>query len=270
MLLYLWMMAQVLCESLPISSSGHVILLQRIMERYIPDQVFFGSHDLWAFDYILQGVSAIIFLIYFFSSWWNLIIDAPIKISSLWNMNLWKKSILSVFLFGLVADGMTFLLWSFDFAQYINFPLSCGFMITAGALWSMQFAHEKRDLKIWSLKNGLIVGFVQGCALFPGISRFGTTMAALKWLGYSGRIAFAISFLLQWPLIVAGSIKGFLSLQNDAILRIVWSTPFLMIVILSTIIAYGLLYSVGKLIDKNLLWKFSYYMIIPIIMALSI
>jgi undecaprenyl-diphosphatase len=272
MLLYLWMMIQIICESLPISSSGHVALLQRILLRQGSggQVVMLGFSDLLAFDYILQGVSAIIFLIYFFSSWWQLVVGKPIKISSLFDLNIWKKNIVSVFLFGLVADGMTFLWWSLDLAHQINLPLACGFMITAGALWSMQFAHQKKDLDIWSLKNGLIVGFVQGCALLPGISRFGTTVAILQWLGYSGRIAFTISFLLQWPLIVAGSLVGFFALHDTSILKIVESASFLMVVFASSLVGYGLMCGVGKIIDKNLLWKFSYYMIIPIIIALWI
>lgn len=267
MLLYLWMMVQIVCESLPISSSGHVVLLQHLVARCQP--MYLDAHlDLWAFDYLLQGVSAIIFLIYFFSSWWQLIIGKPIKLKSLFDLHLWKKSILSVFLFGLVADGMTFLLWSLKIAERVELPLAFGFVITAVSLWSIQWTCVKKNVDIWSLKNSVIVGLVQGCALLPGISRFGTTVAALQWLGYSGRVAWLISFLLQWPLIAAGSLAGFYSLQDVSILKIVWSLPFLIVVAISGCFAYGLLYCIEKIIDKNLLWKFSYYMIIPIVIAL--
>ncbi len=271
MLLYFWMMVQIICESLPISSSGHVVLLQSIFSKiYGGQDIVAMSQDLWAFDYLLQGVSVIIFLIYFFPYWWQLIVDKPIKISSLFDRHLWTKTVPAVFLFGFAADSMTFLLWHFNIVERVAMPLAFGFMITAMVVWNIQFMHPKKDLDIWSWKNGLIVGLMQGCALLPGISRFGMTMATFQWLGYQGRLAFSISFLLQWPLIVAGSIKGFCSLQDVSILQTIWTQSFLMSMVIAACIGYALLYQVGKIIDKGLFWKFSYYMIIPIIVALLI
>lgn len=270
MLLYFWMMVQIICESLPISSSGHVVLLQQIFEKYnVGGQAdFVMNQNLWAFDYILQGISAIIILLYFFPSWWRLIVGKPLRISSLINAHLWLKTIPKVFIFGVVADGVTLVFWLLHIADRAQLPLAGGFMITAAALWSMQYAHEKKGIDVWSWKHALLVGFVQGCALLPGVSRFGTTVAVLQWLGYQGRVACAISFLIQWPLIVAGSLAGFYALQDQSIFKIMCSGQFLVIVVIAGYCAYKLLCWVNKLIDKNLLWKFSYYMIIPSIVAL--
>ena len=129
---------------------------------------------------------------------------------------------------------------------------------------------EKKLQSIWSYKNGCLVGCMQGLSLFPGVSRFAITITTLQWLGYSSRTAFAISFLLQWPLIVAGSIKGYAALQDQVVLDTIWSLPFCLIVLLSSVIAFVIFCLVGKMIDKNMLWKFSYYMIIPITIALTI
>ncbi len=154
--------------------------------------------------------------------------------------------------------------------ERIAIPLAFGFMMTAIVLWNIQFMQPKKDLNIWSWRNGIIVGLMQGCALLPGISRFGMTMATLQWLGYQGRLAFSISFLLQWPLIVAGSIKGLCALQDASILQTMLSLPFFMVMLIAGFIGYVILYQVGKIIDNNQLWKFSYYMVIPIIVALLI
>lgn len=268
MLLYLWMMVQIICESLPISSSGHVVVLQKIIENFYPSWSM--PQDLWAFDYFLQGISAVIIFAYFFPRWWQLIVNKPIQISSLWDAHLWKKTIPAVFVFGFVADAMTFLLWNLDLASWPTFSLAFGFVITSAVLRDMQYMHPKKDINLWSWKNGVIVGLMQGCALLPGISRFAITIGTLQWLGYPGRIAFAISFLLQWPLIVAGSIAGFYSLHDASIVKTICTAPFIMVTLFSGCIAYALLCWVGKLIDKNLLWKFSYYMIIPIVVALLV
>jgi undecaprenyl-diphosphatase len=262
------MIVQIVCESLPISSSGHTLLLARIMEKF-HYQSNIPNH-FWAFDYLSQGVSALVFLIYFFKGWLKLCINEPIKISLLLDFNFWLHSIFPIFIFGVIADGITFLFWMVNLEDYIHLPLALGFLMTACALGSIKFAQEKKDIYIWSWKYALIVGFVQGCALLPGISRFGTTIAVLQFIGYQGHIAFLISFLLQWPLIVAASIKGFFYLYSRSLLIDVLNVHFFIIILISAFFAYRVLYAIEKIIDKKLLWKFSYYMIIPIIITLLV
>lgn len=267
MIFYLWIMTQALCENLPISSSGHVALLLKFLGGF--DGAMIAS-DVQAFDYLLQGMSVLVFFIYFFSSWWQLIVQRPIAWKFLCNGQVWKKNILPVVFFGLVADGATALVWCLDIAKKIQFPLFAGFMITLGFLWSMRDAQDEHDVDLWSLKNGLIVGVMQGFALLPGVSRFATTMATLQWLGYARQVAFPISFLLQWPLIVAGSIKGFLFLRNSMFAQSLLTQSFLWTILCAMLISYAMISWIGRIVEKNLLWKFAYYMIIPITIALII
>jgi len=267
MFLYFWMITQMLVESLPISSSGHVVLLQKIAAKY----GFFIDYELVAldaFDYVLQGCSGVVIFLYFFYYWWDLVVGKPVHLSSLLDKDLWLNRIPKIFAFGLLADTVTFFIWYLDMSNAIKLPLFVGFAFTAGALWSIQFARVVKNVNLWSWKSGVVVGFVQGCALLPGISRFGTTVATLQWFGYSGRQAFSVSFLLQWPLVVAGSLKGYKDLADASIINMIWSVPFIATICIAGAIAYALLWKVGKVIDKNKLWKFSYYMIIPIIIAL--
>lgn len=270
MLLYLWMMIQVLAESLPISSSGHVALLHAYSEKlgFVLPEIL--GNQAWAFDYLLQGISAIVLLLYFFSSWWKLIINGPINMTALLDASVWKKIIEKVFVFCVVADGVTFLCWAAHIDQYLDMPLAIGFMVTALALWSVQFVHDKKHIDIWSVRHGLIVGFVQGCALLPGISRFGLTFVTLRWLGYKNNDAFSISFLIQWPLIVAGTMVGFTTLIDAGSMAQIMNLRLFVFMAFAAIGAYGLLYCVQKIIDKNLLCNFSYYMIVPILLALYI
>lgn len=270
MILYLWMIVQIISESLPISSSGHTLLLQQLLYKY--QYIVYGmtSYNLCAFDYVLQGLSSIVVFFYFFPYWWSLIIDKPIKISSLFDWQVWKKNIFRVFLFGCAADSITFLFWYFQIAEKIELPLFLGFMITGIILWSLRFVQEKSEIDIWSCTYGLIVGTVQGFAMIPGISRFGTTFATLQWLGYKGRIAFAISFLLQWPLSFAAALKGFYVLQDVGAIEVMKEWQFIFLVLLASCASYYILKYVGKIIDKKLLWIFSYYMIIPCVIAFLI
>lgn len=262
MILYLWMITQIIGENLPISSSGHVQLVLSYFDVAMPIDVMNN------FDYFLQSMSALVFLCYFFSPWWHLIVGRKFAIQPLFDTDMWKHKIIPCLMFGLVADGATVVFWYVDSASKISLPLAAGFMITACMLYSMRYAQENKDIALWSLRNGLIAGAMQGFALLSGVSRFATTMATLQWLGYQRMNAFYISFLLQWPLIVLGSIKGFLSLHDPMIMQTITTMPFIISMIFAAFISYGMISWIGEIIKKNALWKFSYYMIIPTSIAL--
>lgn len=264
MIFYWWATVQIIAENLPISSSGHVQLLHQMFPAAIQE---FGQIDLQAFDYFVQGANAFIFLIYFFSAWWQLVVGQSIAIRYLFSLQVWKENILPVMLFGLVADGLTVIMWLIDMADKIAIPLYVGFFITFCALISLRYSKEHAGVQIWSYKNAAAVGFAQGCSLFPGVSRFATTLAVLQWLGYEKFIAFAISFLLQWPLLMAGSLKGMLTLYDHQILQSLLTAPFLGVMVSATFVAYAVLVAVGHMVEKNSLWKFAGYMVFPIILA---
>ena len=56
-----------------------------------------------------------------------------------------------------------------------------------------------------TLKNGLIVGVIQGIAVMPGISRSGSTIIAGLASGLSKEEAFRFSFLLSIPAIIGAT-----------------------------------------------------------------
>jgi undecaprenyl-diphosphatase len=59
------------------------------------------------------------------------------------------------------------------------------------------------------------VGLVQGLAVFPGISRSGSTIAAALFLGLEASEAFRLSFLMSVPAILGASLlEGIKVLRN--------------------------------------------------------
>ena len=266
MLFQVWMVVQILLENLPVSSSGHVALLLTIAERYGCNMPL--NADLLAFDFMLQGVSALLFLIFFFRSWWQLIIKKPIRIGALFDLEVLKK-IVPVLIFGFLVDAITTAIWMLDLPTRIHPPLAAGFAVTAVVLWCLQYAKEGENEDLWAPKYGFILGCVQGLTLMPGLSRFGLTFSTLRFLGYKKDDAFSISFLVQWPLIAAGSLKGYLELRKNFVLyEKLFSASSLFVMVMAGIVAYGLLFLVKKVIDRDLLWRFSYYMLIPTAIAL--
>lgn len=57
-----------------------------------------------------------------------------------------------------------------------------------------------KDLTAWTLRDALIMGFAQSLALVPGVSRSGATISAARFLGYERNTAARLSFLMALPL----------------------------------------------------------------------
>ena len=89
-------------------------------------------------------------------------------------------------------------------------------LITALALFLIKNMHggKKTDHDI-TIKDALIVGFAQVCALIPGISRSGATIVAAMAIGINQKTALKFSFFLYIPVSIGASILGFSDLLSD-------------------------------------------------------
>jgi undecaprenyl-diphosphatase len=95
------------------------------------------------------------------------------------------------------------------------------------ALWlADRFADTLRPLDALTLPHALVVGIAQAIALIPGTSRSGITMTAARMLGYERTAAARFSMLLSIPTIVAAGVlvgkdmaeAGNIALGMDALL----------------------------------------------------
>ncbi|MDA7720896.1 undecaprenyl-diphosphate phosphatase [Alphaproteobacteria bacterium] len=112
------------------------------------------------------------------------------------------------------------------------YSLAFANLIFAVILWfSDKAPATRRDLGQIGLPHALIIGIVQICALIPGASRSGVTMSAARFLGYDRVTAARFSLLLSLPTIAgAGLLKtldlvksGDATLGADAIIVAVLS-----------------------------------------------
>ncbi len=84
-------------------------------------------------------------------------------------------------------------------------------LITASLLWSIRNkadVSEAVESTAISLKHALIIGFIQGFAVIPGISRSGSTIVAGLYLGLNRKEAARFSFLLCLPAIIGAELLG--------------------------------------------------------------
>lgn len=286
MFLSLWIFIQIVVESLPISSSGHVMLAQKIVNRYGYDQLPF----LWEVDFLLHGPTIIIVMSYFFKAWWRMVFQEKenekkeIIVGSCNQVrgNKWRERVLELgakrallvrpILFIGIVDVITVLFWWVDFAYYSfveNYFLPIGFLITAFFLYATCYASEKKDAS-WLTRDAVVLGLVQGCCFLPGISRFASTYGAGRLLcSYNGPTSFALSFLIQLPLICAGFLKGLFALhKRPNIFMKVFAFQSLFVMLIASLVSYWLLCIIGRLIEENKLYYLAWYMILPILMSL--
>lgn len=263
MILYLWIILQIILESVPVSSSGHVALMQLYAQ-------YFGyngqmNEQLWMIDFLLHGPMIVILLCFFFARWWHMIIQKPIYFTSLIDRSSWK-AVGKTVLFVSIADGITVAWWWFDIVP--SSSLRLGFVITAILLYLTRYCKEVKKEFDGNMWYAIALGVAQSFSFLPGVSRFATTYAVGRFLSYSGSISFAVSFLVQFPLLIAAFLKGCLALIHyPEMVHQFFNYTTVILILFSTYISYVLLRCIDDIIQKNRLWLFAWYMLIPIMLT---
>ena len=111
-----------------------------------------------------------------------------------------------------------------------------------------------------SLRQALIIGFVQMLAILPGISRSGSTISAGLLCGVKREDAAAFSFLLALPVVGGASLLEVLSFsENTGMLNCpVWQ--IVCAVVFSFAASLGALIAVVNVVKKSKLSVFSWYL----------
>ena len=90
-------------------------------------------------------------------------------------------------------------------------------LITGGLLWlAERLRNREAGSKDMYFVDALVVGTVQGCAIIPGISRSGSTIAALLIRGVDGETAARFSFLLALPAVFGAALLSLKDLDSVA------------------------------------------------------
>ena len=189
-------------EFLPISSSGHLILLPSLLGWEIQSL---------AFDAILHLGTVAALIIYF----WKDILEV---LKSKKHMLLIGVGLIPAIVVGVLFEGVieTYL----RSPQYVAFFLIFGSVIifTAERTYKNVW-HEERlgDTDKLELKNGFMIGLFQALALLPGVSRSGSTISGGIFAGLSREASARFSFILSIPIVIgAGLFKMVDSYQHSS------------------------------------------------------
>jgi len=255
--MYLWVASQIIIEMFPISSSGHLTLLELWLQKNVGfdiHKIFENPAHLKAVYYFLHGPTLVLITLYFFSGWWQLFFKSGIA----WGM------IGCVIL----ADIITTIVY-FGLKKYqLRFPLGLGFCITALALFFTAGCTGIKPLSSFSFSDAAILGLAQGFAVFPGISRLAFTCSVGCLLGFSLYDSFFISWTIQAPLMAAACIKSLKDLHQPAVRRQVLNLPMGLVMLGSSGISFLALYAVAYMAQQANWYWFGFYMLIPLMIGI--
>ena len=192
-------------EFLPVSSSGHLVLAQHLLGDFEQSGVLF--------DVLLHVGSMVAVVIYF----WR---DLTGLLSSLWRRDdtaAQQRSMVWLLIAGSVPTAVIGLLFKDFFIGLFERPaIVCIMLLVTGSLlWlAERLRNRGPSRKEMSLIDALVVGTVQGCAIIPGISRSGSTIAALLLRGVDGETAARFSFLLALPAVFGAALLSLKDLDS--------------------------------------------------------
>jgi undecaprenyl-diphosphatase len=211
-------LVQGLTEFIPVSSSAHLIIVPWL----------FGWNDPGLpFDVALH-LGTLAALLWFFWSDWVRFVRAGI--ASIIERKIGQdndRRLVWLLVIGTIPGGITGWLAESKIEELFHQP---GVANTAGAMTAMaiviillgvalfvaeRIARHTRGMDQISLKDAIIIGFSQALAIFPGVSRSGSTITAGLALGLQRETAARFSFLLSTPIILGAGLKSIFDVRAE-------------------------------------------------------
>ncbi len=191
---------QGLTEFLPISSSGHLVITPFLLGWDLP------APDAFAFDVLVQVATLLAVFAYFWNDFRSIITGLY---RGLWEQPRFHNSAarlgIQIIIASLPAGVIGFLLKDVVESAFDS-PTATGFflLVTAGLLtYAERAGHRTRSMQHITWKDALRIGFFQALAIFPGISRSGSTIAGAMSANFERQSAARFSFLMSAPIMLA-------------------------------------------------------------------
>ncbi len=203
---------QGITEFLPISSSGHLVLLE--------DFLGLNVEQLLSFDVIVHMGTLLAVFIYFWKDIWKMIKTIfNLFVGKLDMKDPYTKLILFIIIGSVPAVAAGLLLGDY-ITEVFRDTRSVAFMMLGLAIvflfaeWVSKKKYQKIEGKKLNWWMALIIGCAQALALIPGISRSGSTIVAGLFQGVSRQDAARFSFLLGIPVILGAGLFTFMDIQS--------------------------------------------------------
>ncbi len=193
---------QGITEFMPISSSGHLLLIPYL---------FGWTQSGLAFDVGLNTGTFLAVLIYFFPVWWGLLVHGVIERKQRELTLIWILLVATIpaAIIGYFAQPVI--------EETLRNPMLAAIMLIVFGiiLWlAEKGATLKKNLDQITWREALIIGLCQALALIPGVSRSGSTMTAGLALGLTKEDAAQFSFLLIAPISLGAVVNQYAAILD--------------------------------------------------------
>lgn len=247
-------------EWLPISSTGHMILLEQFVKLNV-------TPEFWKMFLVVIQLGAILAVVVLYFNKLNPFSSKKTKEQKKDTWLLWSKVLVACLpaaIIGLLFDDLI--------EKFLDSPFIVAIMLIIYGIAFIIIENRNKKANITELKNltfriALIIGIFQLLALIPGTSRSGATILGGIIIGTSREIAAEFTFFLAIPVMFGASLLKLLKFglaftsQEMAILIVGLITAFII-----SIIAIKFLMNYIK---KNDFKAFGYYRIILGILVLA-
>lgn len=201
---------QGLTEFLPVSSSGHLVLLQNLFGMNEPELLF---------DICLHVGTLVAVLLVFYREILHILatlVQIPALgrqaggLKPLYETNADVRLCVLIIL-GSVPTAILGMFFKAGAEHIFGSVWVVGLMllVTGTVVWCTRYAAlQGRELLKTRPVDALVIGIIQGLAIIPGISRSGSTIATALFLGIDRELAGRFSFLLSIPAILGALVLG--------------------------------------------------------------
>lgn len=180
---------QGLTEFLPVSSSGHLVLFEHIL------QIQFDPAMLQSFDIVLHAGTATAILWAYRAYWWQLL-------RGMWKIGSDSYTQVKLLILATIPAGITGVVFEQAITEYFRslYAIAICFILTGVVLLAVRKKTARQTKP--NTTHALWMGLAQAIAIIPGISRSGSTIAAGLFSGLEQKKAVDFSFQMALPIIM--------------------------------------------------------------------
>ncbi|HDQ70573.1 MAG TPA: undecaprenyl-diphosphate phosphatase [Chloroflexi bacterium] len=247
-------------EFLPVSSSGHLVLVPWLLNW--PDPGL-------AFNAVVHWGTAVAVIAYFWRDWVDLVLAVPQmlrRIKDVFKPGEWDRLPLNVRLLLFIILGtipaavIGYALDDFFEAMFARPVAAAIFLLGTAALLTIseRLGRRERELELLNGIDALLIGCAQTLAIFPGISRSGATIAAGLGRQLKRETAARFSFLLATPIILgAGLLKVVDLIQMGGLAA---QAPALLVgFVAAALVGLGCIHFLLRYLQQHRLYPFAIY-----------
>ncbi|MEF9922535.1 MAG: undecaprenyl-diphosphate phosphatase [Anaerovoracaceae bacterium] len=252
-------LVQGLAEFLPISSSGHLALMQH----------FFGidGEKVLFFAVMLHlGTLISVFIIYW-KDIWELIVELCVTVKDLCTgkgLRLQERPVRKLGVMIIVATIPTGIIGvafnDFFAGLYLSLiSIGIGLVITGFLMFfAEKIGSANKGIEKMNFRNAIFIGILQGIAICPGISRSGSTLVGGLTTGLDRAFAVKFAFLISIPSILGSVVmeapKAIIAGLDPALFG-----PIIVGVIVAAVSGLFAIKTMIKVVSNKKLSYFSYY-----------